>query len=411
VPEHLPTTRPNEAPSDPAETPDAGSLWATARRVLEDHWRAEGYAVPNAATYPHQWLWDSCFHAVIWAHLGEPERATAELAAVFARQGPDGFVPHMTYWTAPHVAGGFWGRDGVSCITQPPMYGHALAELSRAGITVPNELVTAARRGLVFLLEARRAGGAGGVRIVHPWESGCDDSPRWDAWCPGPAWDLTAWRAAKSAMVGALAADGRRHAADATGPTSNPMFSVESAGFTALVAFNAAELASVTGDTTLRLAADELADVLVSRWQPEVSTWADASVDGRVGSSVRTADSLLPALVVNDRAQVAAALAQLADPDAFGGPFGPAGVHRLEPSFDPDRYWRGPVWPQVAYLLWLAACRAGHAEVAASLAADTALGAVRSGWSEHWHPDTAVAQGAAPQSWTGLVAVMAAPVN
>src|SRR5262245_40808159 len=70
------------------------------RAVLERHWREPGFTVPNAATYPWQWLWDSCFHAVVWAHLGEPERALSELRCVFARQHETGFVPHITYWNA-----------------------------------------------------------------------------------------------------------------------------------------------------------------------------------------------------------------------------------------------------------------------------------------------------------------------
>ena len=48
----------------------------------------------------------------------------------------------MTYWSergraddATHAS--FWGRPETSSITQPPMYGHALAELHRAGVGCP----------------------------------------------------------------------------------------------------------------------------------------------------------------------------------------------------------------------------------------------------------------------------------
>jgi hypothetical protein len=396
------------------ESTAPATLAATARAVLENHWRPPGFAVPNAITYPYQWLWDSGFHAVVWSHLGEPDKALDELRALFARQGTDGFVPHMTYWSTPDASLDFWGRRGTSCLTQPPMYGHALAVLFRAGVAIPADLLDAAHAGLRFLLDARRAGGAGGVRIVHPWESGCDDSPRWDAWCPGPVWSLDAWRATKSTLVDGIVAqlvDDSRFTDGAFGPTFNEAFAVEPAGFGALVAFNARELATIghdpDRDDVLARAADDLAGVLATRWNPEVGTWVDVAVDGSWGSSARTADSLLPALVVDNGPQVAAALDSLLDADAFGGPFGPAGVHRSEPGFDPHRYWRGPVWPQLAYLLWLAARRVGHDDVTRTLVAGTAAGAQASGWSEHWHPDTGASQGAAPQSWTGVVAVMA----
>ena len=58
--------------------------------------RAQGhtFTVPAGGMYPNQWLWDSCFHAIILSHL-EPDMAKAELRALFARQLPSGMVPHM----------------------------------------------------------------------------------------------------------------------------------------------------------------------------------------------------------------------------------------------------------------------------------------------------------------------------
>src|SRR5690606_12810736 len=67
-------------------------LAASCRSVLGAHWREPGFTVPNDETYPWQWLWDSAFHAVVWAHLGEPERALSELRCLFARQHESGFV-------------------------------------------------------------------------------------------------------------------------------------------------------------------------------------------------------------------------------------------------------------------------------------------------------------------------------
>lgn len=399
------TLPPGRSPAPDAHAGDAATLAATAIAVLDAHWQPDGYAVPNADTYPHQWLWDSCFHAVVWARCGHPDRAVAELHSALAHQGPDGFVPHMTYWSDPQAAAGFWGRPSTSCITQPPMYGHAVAELAAAGVAVPSQVVDAAAAGLGFLLGARRAGGAGGVRVVHPWETGCDDSPRWDRWCAG-TWTPQSWRQAKGDLVAAVAGPGRR------GPTHSPAMDVEPAGFSALVAYNARQLAgtglcSPAVATSLATAADEVAAALADRWVPQLATWADTDHTGAPTSQVRTLDAVLGALVVDDDAQCAAALATVTDPDAFAGRFGPAGVHRREPAFDPDRYWRGPAWPQLGYLVWLAARRAADHTTADAVAAATAAGAVASGWAEFWNPDSAVGHGASPQSWTGLAAVMA----
>ncbi len=122
--------------------------------MMATHWQTHGYTAPNADVYPWQWLWDSCFHALIWHELGESERALTEVRAALADPHPTGFVPHMRYTGRPEASVDFWGRRGASSITQPPMYGHALAQLDRAGVEVDDRLVASARDGLEFLLVA-----------------------------------------------------------------------------------------------------------------------------------------------------------------------------------------------------------------------------------------------------------------
>ena len=113
------TAAPGEAgPNLPA---DPAAVLSGARAVLEANWRpGPGYTVPNGAVYPFQWLWDSCFHAVTWAVLGEGDRARRELAHLFRTQSPLGFVPHVDYEHDPGHHAGFWRREGQSSITQPP---------------------------------------------------------------------------------------------------------------------------------------------------------------------------------------------------------------------------------------------------------------------------------------------------
>ena len=97
-------------------TPDVAGLREQARSILEAHWVPEGYAAPNDRVYPWQWLWDSCFHALIWAELGEHERALRELATALSIQDESGFVPHMNYVRDPDFHADFWGRRGASSI-------------------------------------------------------------------------------------------------------------------------------------------------------------------------------------------------------------------------------------------------------------------------------------------------------
>jgi hypothetical protein len=127
---------------------------------------------------------------------------------------------------------------------------------------------------------------------------------------------------------------------------------VASAGFNALVAFNARELAGLTGDDVLGAGAQELAEALDDRWDPDLRTWVDDGPTAATSGRIRTLDALLPALVT--ARPVPEVLAPLADPAAHGAPYGPTGVHRAEPTFAPSTYWRGSAWPQLSYLCWVA---------------------------------------------------------
>jgi hypothetical protein len=337
------------------------------RAVMEAHWQPEGYTVPNAVTYPFAWLWDSCFHVVIWAALGDDQRALAELAHVFRCQDErTGFVPHVDYQRAPDHLRDFWGQANCSTITQPPMYGHAIAELVRQGVDVPEELRERAVRGVEYFLRERQHP-SGLVAAAHPWETGCDDSPRFDHW---GADDLARWYDVKGALV--------------TTP-GRVAFDCAPVSLSALVAWNGALLGINTRT---------LVDALASRWDGMVGTWVDGGDGEWTSGRTRTLEALLPLLVLDQPE----ALVQVTDPGAFGAPFGPLSVHRSEPSFDRRRYWRGPVWPQLAYLLWLSG---------ADVAETSVRGASESGFSEYWDGDDGTGLGAVPQSWSGLVLLMA----
>ena len=105
----------------------------------------------------------------------------------------------------------------------------------------------------------------------------------------------------------------------------------------------------------------------------------------------------MPLLVSADRERAQRALATLTDPHVFGGtPFGPTNVARNQPSYDPSAYWRGAAWPNISYLLWLAARRWRRQPVADEIARNTIAGAEASGWAEYWNPHTGAGLGAAP---------------
>lgn len=306
------------------------------------------------------------------------------------------------------------------------MYGHVVAELERTGTQVEEEMYSRVSRGLLHLLTDRKRTAASLIPIFHPWESGCDDSARWDSWrtsdavqiASQPASDsmsdsvsgsaneerigsVDAWRRHKGELVRSLVVDPKG------GPTGSSLFSVGSVGFNALVAWNSDELLGVAQRRTHSFGSDvvrqltelevrtaELKKAIRQRWDPELLTWHD---DGPASGRIRTADALL-ALLVDPRPE---AFESLADSEAFAGPFGIRGAHKAEPAYDPATYWRGPSWPQIIYLLNQAA-RPHSAQLASTISERFVAGAIKSGLAEYWHPETGQGLGAIPQTWTGL---------
>ena len=73
--------------------PSFVDLRAAVGRLLEDPLGVGRVRSPNPGIYPWQWLWDSCFHVLIWQALGEGGRAQRELAEVFRPQPRPGLSP------------------------------------------------------------------------------------------------------------------------------------------------------------------------------------------------------------------------------------------------------------------------------------------------------------------------------
>jgi hypothetical protein len=67
---------------------------------------------------PFQWFWDTCFHIVMLARLGEFDLAKRNLRSLFAMQKENGFVGHMILWKQVRRASHADGirRERCGCI-------------------------------------------------------------------------------------------------------------------------------------------------------------------------------------------------------------------------------------------------------------------------------------------------------
>ncbi|MDR8410340.1 hypothetical protein MTP10_16535 [Nonomuraea sp. 3-1Str] len=169
---------------------DDAALGREALSVLDANWTGTA-TVPAPGLYPHQWSWDSAFVAIGLARH-RPERSRAELLNLLAGQWATGMVPHIVFHTPEAYFPGpsVWRshehesapRVLTSGLTAPPV--HALAVWCVYRHTGDAGFVRRAYPSLVaqhaYLAATRDLGGAGLAAIVHPWESGMDDSPAWD---------------------------------------------------------------------------------------------------------------------------------------------------------------------------------------------------------------------------------------
>ena len=150
-----------------------------------------GFTCPAPPRYRHQWYWDSCFHAIVWRHF-EPARAREELRTLHARWSARRLhPPHDLLARRRRVAAGAVLRHPLGARrsrdrAHPDAVARARlgARRRRARPTSPGfatEALDALRLHYDWLDRHRDPDGDGLISIIHPDESGLDDSPKYDA--------------------------------------------------------------------------------------------------------------------------------------------------------------------------------------------------------------------------------------
>ena len=135
-----------------------------------------GYTQPSQWKYgASQWLWDSGAAAISnsWRNTS---RAVLELSTLLRAQQADGRIAEETNWP-----------DGdVNHLTQMPVLPWTLRAIfersgSSNGTAVLRSLLPPLIRYWEWWRDTRDIDGRGLVTIMHPWESGIDISPAYDA--------------------------------------------------------------------------------------------------------------------------------------------------------------------------------------------------------------------------------------
>src|SRR5918995_1002886 len=386
-------------------------------------------AAPNL--YPHQWSWDTGFIAIGLAHLDTPRAAPPDSCF----PGPEHWSGAGLYPEAPPAP------PYTSCLCQPPT--HALGALRVWELAQERDQADAARGFLSeiypkllawhrYLATERDPEGSGLVTINHPWESGTDNSPRWDG-------------ALQNIEVGDLPPFERQDLDDVDHPTERPTdeeyarylwlvelikrvrcdeaeiyvshpFLVKDVLFSAiLVAANETllEIAGVVGAPEKDMA---LIEAWISRgragleeqWNPELGLCVDHDLRRDAPLKARTVGGFAPLVAGGEAPGRLDALLRTLYSTAFLGnpklrrPLPPS-TSPTEAHFQPRNYWRGPVWPVISWLLWRSLVRAGERDRAYDLRRVALQGLSGGNFAEYYEPFTGEPLGSDDQSWTAAV--------
>jgi hypothetical protein len=409
-------------------------LDARAREILTRNDRG-GYTVPNGRVYPFQWNWDSAFVALGFATF-DADRAWREVETLFEAQWADGFLPHIVFWKDD--PGYFPGPDvwasgrtpRTSGITQPPVAASVVRALwegadqaafrSRLEVLFP-KLVAWHR----WFRDYRDPDKLGVVVAMHPWETGRDNSAEWDA--PASAVDVS--------NVGEYQRRDTSHLDQSMRPTK-----LDYDRYLALVQFGRAtgwNHAEITATNPFRVA-DVGMTMILLRANRDLLALAEAlgrvaeadEIRGWLALAPKAGDYLwddqLGAYCSRDTitGMLCGALTSASFLNFYGGVREPARdqamldhaerigreVGRLMPSLDPAdprfeplRYWRGPVWAVVNYLVGTGFADAGHDQLAERVRRDTAELIAATGFHEAYNPLNSAPSGGDDFSWTAAI--------
>lgn len=394
-----------------------------------------GYTVPTDRLYPFQWNWDSAFVAMGFATF-DVDRAYRELERLAEGQWDDGMIPHIvfhapsdTYFPGPDV----WDtrhRIPTSGITQPPVFGMALRHVHEAALTSgmadvearTKVLFQAALRSHRWWLDARDPEGLGLVAILHPWESGSDNSPAWDeALARVPTTTTTTIHRKDTGHVDASMRprdeDYQRfiHLVDVYRDCdwdpqrqwASAPFKVADVQMTAILARATADLMRLAGtlgteDDKAELARmhRKLLDGLAGRWRPNLSRFVSLDLISGGDIETPTQAGFIPLVAVTlDGAQQSAVTAEIErwlDGMVVGVPSTPA----FSPAFEPKRYWRGPVWAVINWLIADGLRLNGAEDLARRIEQSTVRAIENVGFCEYFDPTTGEGLGGDTFSWT-----------
>jgi glycogen debranching enzyme len=403
---------------------------------------AGNFTKPGPYQYPHQWNWDSALIALGLSHFDLP-RAQLEIRSLLSGQWKDGMLPSVVYHAVPSdyfPDPEFWqigdspNSPGLPTtgITQPPLLATVIRLLHdrHSMLDFVRETFPALLKWHRWLHTARDADGSSCACIIHPWESGTDDSPRWLHLLAAIQPELLPeFQRGDTKYVPAFERPHRaeyerfiylidlfrkfRYIPDEL--LAHSPFLVQDILFNAVLHCADGDLRALAmslGESTHEI------DGWLSRMQLKFNErfWDEVSglyydFDLRSGMPIRvnTAATFLPLFAGLPSKEQAQRLVEghLFNPDEYA----PGGgvdhwvttTAKNEPTWEPRRYWRGPVWIIMNWFIMEGLKRYGYNDLADVIRGDT-LGLIKvSGFREYYDARDGSGCGSTDFSWSAAL--------
>ena len=412
---------------------------AEARRILADNDLGD-YTIPCKKLYPFQWNWDSVIVALGWLRIDEA-RAWREMLSLQSGQWQNGMIPHIIFHrpSADYFPGpDYWGAGQTpptSAISQPPIFASGCLMLYQHARDK-----ALARRMLRRLFPhlcayhqwwiCERSGGDGAApdglaRSYHPWESGRDNSPVWDSPLAAVAPVATPYRRKDTAVVAAaqrpraqeydrylsLVQHYKAQNFDGAALKKSCPYQVLDIGIIALLYRAGQDLRAIADVVGGELPADigdfqrATAANIGFLWDAQAAMFCNYDLLARRHLRDFAVDSFLPLLARLASAAQAARIHSVIARWLDSAPYGLASVAPDSPAFEPQRYWRGPVWAHINWLIGEGLRDYGFAATAERIRRSTAALINHSGYAEYYDPTSAAARGGRDFSWPAAIAL------
>ena len=392
-----------------------------------------GYTIPTARLYPYQWNWDSAFCALGFATF-DLNRAWQEIETLFQGQWDDGMLPHIIfrrddpdYFPGPSV----WQTK-----TTPPTSGHSqppvVASIVKRLLAIDPQYEHRARNLFSKILawhrwyhSAREPNENGVVAASHPWETGRDNCPDWDK--PMAAIAVAKIGDYQRRDVSHINQDERPRSYDYDRYLTLIKFGRDCSWDSKEIARHGPFWVADPGISFILLRADRDLLTLAQRFgdtaaSAEITTWierAEAGIDTLWNDAIGAFCALdlrtgLPGEAISSAAMLAfyARVGTARQQQRFA-----AAINRIinkvqfavpswdpdHPAFEPLRYWRGPTWAMMNFMIADGLTAAGYQDLSQRIHKDTAAMIQRSGFHEYYCPLTGKGCGGNDFSWTASI--------